>query len=600
MADENRSRRLQRFIVVSSALGILVVGMIVGVASVGPLHGHLKKVQESHLMWVLVTKKSALEEILSRTLETAKKIAASPEVAKALNDHINAEIGAEGQKRSTQTVFSTMMSYVPAFRAISILDEKGNPVAQFPASASSLPESPGKPIFFGSTTSVTLDYLAVAVPIHDNAGEKIGTTVVSFRISDLERVVRDRTGLGSTGETVFGTVENDRVVLILQSRDNRRPTSQSLPNKSPFTLAIQRSVGKETGILIPGRDHHGTEVIAYSPVAAGQWGITVKMDKGELYAPVLPHIITAAGIISVLVLMGTLGTLLLVHPLTGKMVIHAEELNQQVREKVKVIEDLYEQIVQSEKSRVLAEHTAEVAHELRQPLAIVGGFAHRMAKHFDSGGTVGAEQKESCRVILSEVQRLERILDGLIDFTRRSTLELERTNPDEIIGKVLRVYEPKLSEKSLEVESALGAGVEPFCLDSHRFEQVVRNLVSNAIEASLPGQVITIQTGISLPGREILGSARFASNRYFEMKIKNRGAMIPREDLRKIFSPFYTTKQSGKGLGLTLSRKIVEDHEGSISAISDTEGTVFIVWLPVEHEQLERDCRNIQDKSQED
>jgi signal transduction histidine kinase len=408
-----------------------------------------------------------------------------------------------------------------------------------------------------------------------------------FQISDLEKAVRNHGGLGRTGKTIFGTIEHDRVVPILHSRQNSGSDSQSLSTESAFELAIRRTAMKQTGILIPGKDHLGAQVVAFAPIGAGQWGIAVQMDKSELYAPVFPHIMTTGGIISVLVLLGTLGTLLLVHPLTGKLVIHADELEQQVREKMKVIEDLYEHIVQSEKSKVLAEHTAEVAHELRQPLAIVGGFARRMARHFDSGGTFEAEQKESCHVILSEIQRLEKILDGLIDFTRRSALELERANPDEIIRKVLRVNEHRLSEKSLEVESGLGVEVEPFFLDSLRFEQVVRNLISNAIEASSPGQVITIQTCIALPKQKILRSAGLASGRHFEMKIKNSGQMIPPEDLQKIFRPFYTTKESGNGLGLTLSKKIVEDHEGSISVRSDAEGTVFTVWLPIEREPSE-------------
>jgi PAS domain S-box-containing protein len=90
-------------------------------------------------------------------------------------------------------------------------------------------------------------------------------------------------------------------------------------------------------------------------------------------------------------------------------------------EKIKIIDELYEHIVQSGKCKAIEEHTAEVAHELRQPLAIVGGFARRMAKQFEPGQLPDPEkQKQYTEIIIAEIQRLERILDGLIDFTKRN------------------------------------------------------------------------------------------------------------------------------------------------------------------------------------
>lgn len=591
MGTENRSRRLQRSIIVSSALGILVVGVIVGLASMFPLYRHVKKVQESHLMWMLVTKASAIEEILSRVTETGANIAALPEVTALLNDHMKAGIGPEGLSKLFQAALSTTGSYLPMVQGVSILDDKRNPMAQigreFPGLASSLAESRGKPVFFGSTVPTGFDSLAVAVRVHDKATAKTGTIVVTFRISDLERVVKDHTGLGSTGETVFGTIEHNQFVAILQSKENRRPIRQSLPNESPLTLAIQRAALKQTGILIPGRDHVGTEVIAYAPIAAGLWGIAIKMDKSELYAHVFPHIATTGSIIAALVMLGTLGTILLIRPLTGKMVIHADELEQQVKEKVKIIDDLYEHIVQSEKSKVVAEHTAEVAHELRQPLAIIGGFARRMLRQCDSTYPCDAGQRESCRIIVSEIQRLERILGGFIDFTRRKSLRLEKVVPNDTIEHVLNVHECKLKDKSLNLETSFSSEIGEIYLDRDRFEHLVRNLIANAIEASPAGETIRIQTFLSVPSEKALQTGELESKEYFEMRIENHGPVIPQEYLHKIFSPFFTTKDVGDGIGLTVTKRIVEDHNGSISVKSDEGSTVFTVWLPAERELSE-------------
>ena len=223
-----------------------------------------------------------------------------------------------------------------------------------------------------------------------------------------------------------------------------------------------------------------------------------------------PHIISTSAVIGILILAGTFGMILLVRPLTGKMVIHADELEQQVQEKVKIIDDLYEHIVQSEKSKAIAQHTAEVAHELRQPLAIVGGFARRMAKHFDSGGTFEVEQKESCRIMISEIQRLEKILGDLIDFTKRPSVRMEKIQPNDVIQNVINVYAGKFTERDLKLETNLSDELGRVFLDPHRFEQVVRNLLSNAVEASPVGESISIQTRIFFPGdkaREIGGGS---------------------------------------------------------------------------------------------
>ena len=91
---------------------------------------------------------------------------------------------------------------------------------------------------------------------------------------------------------------------------------------------------------------------------------------------------------------------------------------EELLEKIKIIDDLYEHILQTGMSRCISDHTAEVAHELRQPLAIIGGFARRMSRQILSGQIAATpEQIEYCSIIISEIQRLEKILDSLIDFT---------------------------------------------------------------------------------------------------------------------------------------------------------------------------------------
>jgi len=257
---------------------------------------------------------------------------------------------------------------------------------------------------------------------------------------------------------------------------------------------------------------------------------------------------------------------------------------EELLEKIRIIDDLYEHIVQSGMSKCITDHTAEVAHELRQPLAIIGGVARRVARRIRSGElNASQELLDACRIIINEIERLERILAGLIDFTTHRTIHLEKADPNEIIETVLRANAGRIADKSLHVEKELGSEVGEMLLDPTLFEQMVSYLISNAIDASPRGEVLSIETGISIPGERAQETVGLCSETYFELKVRNHGTVTSRDELQKIFSPFYTTNSYGAGIGLTVSKRIVEDHNGSISVKTDEDGTVFTVWLPFLH-----------------
>ncbi len=270
--------------------------------------------------------------------------------------------------------------------------------------------------------------------------------------------------------------------------------------------------------------------------------------------------------------------------ITGRRLLEEElkSSREQLLEKIRIIDDLYAHLVETGKAKAIALHTAEVAHELRQPLTIIGGLAHRIAKQLEHDDTPAAAlHKRISGTIISEVQRLEKILEGLIDFTRKGGLALRKKDPNEIIKRVVQAFEGVLQDKAQRVAMNQGDEAGEILLDPVRFEHVVRNLVSNAIEATPPGGTWHIETGVSIPGDKAHEAGTLESEVYFEMKIRNPGGPIPEDELRKLFSPFFTTKSYGTGIGLTLSKKIVEDHGGSISVHAGGDEVIFTVWLPI-------------------
>lgn len=263
--------------------------------------------------------------------------------------------------------------------------------------------------------------------------------------------------------------------------------------------------------------------------------------------------------------------------ITDQKRIHEELMN-----KLRTIDELYEHIVQSKQAKAIAEHTAAVAHELRQPLAIIGGFARRTASTLSMDKMDVGALLDWSRIVIREVERLEKILGGLIDFGKHESIRLRPANPNEIIEDVIHINGERLKEKNLRAESNLSREVGEIQLDPEGFQRVVRNLVSNAIEASPFGQVIVIETGVAIPSEKAHRTGALDSEAFFELKVKNFGNVIPQDAIARIFDPFFTGKRYGTGLGLTLSRSIVEEHKGSISVKSERDqSTVFTVWLPL-------------------
>ena len=264
-----------------------------------------------------------------------------------------------------------------------------------------------------------------------------------------------------------------------------------------------------------------------------------------------------------------------------------KRIQETLLEKIRIIDELYEHMFQSYRSKTIAEHTARVAHELRQPLAIIGGFARRMVKQSSlPERSESLSQGEILPIMIREIERLEKILDGLIDFTSHESVQFKLVSPHDLIQYVLDINEPRMKGKDIFLETEFGEEIGQIPLDAVRFQEVVRNLLSEAVTASPSGGVIRVETDIFVPSEMAHKTGGLESETYFEMRIYNGGKQIAPEDLERIFDPFVRTTDYGTGIGLVLAKKIIEDHNGSISVKSNEQGTMFTVWLPLRHKPI--------------
>jgi two-component system sensor kinase FixL len=223
---------------------------------------------------------------------------------------------------------------------------------------------------------------------------------------------------------------------------------------------------------------------------------------------------------------------------------------------------LEKKLLQSERLAAVGETVAHVAHEIKNPLMIIGGFSHQIKKSLTD-----AKAAQKLDMIFDEVIRLEKLVANLGDFTREYTLMKRPADINSVIRDVLIIMgEIYPSEKYL-FESNLAPDLGQTSCDPDKMKQVLMNVIANGVQAMEEGGKISITTRKMSDGIEI--------------RIRDNGIGISEEGLDHIFEPFYTTRERGSGLGLSISYKIVEAHNGEISAISmPGEGTTFIIHLP--------------------
>jgi len=211
---------------------------------------------------------------------------------------------------------------------------------------------------------------------------------------------------------------------------------------------------------------------------------------------------------------------------------------------------------------------AHVAHEIRNPLVSIGGFARRLEKHADRPDPEYVRTRT--QIIVKEVQRLEQILRNVADFTAPGAPHLGPVEPNAVIEDVLGAQQPVIEESQIDVETDLADDLPVIQADRGKLVQVVLNLVRNALQAMDGRGTLRLRTARTPDGNALI------------MEVADDGPGIPKDRLEEIFNPFFTNKADGTGLGLAVSRKIVTDHGGELTVESQPgEGATFTVRLPL-------------------
>ncbi len=233
-----------------------------------------------------------------------------------------------------------------------------------------------------------------------------------------------------------------------------------------------------------------------------------------------------------------------------------------------------QRLERAERLATLGEIAASLAHEIKNPLAGIAGAVQVMADEMPES----EPRKEIMHEILTQIHRLDRTVQDLLAFARPGKPDVEPCDIHQVLDRVLILLAENPDAKQMRVVRAYQPGIPRVPADDKQLRQVFLNLILNAVQAMRAGGQITLQTTLhaTAVGQGTRGPI-------LEVAVIDTGPGIPPTSLQEIFTPFMTTKRRGTGLGLSVSRRIIEDHGGWITAESAPgEGATFRVYLPVE------------------
>ncbi|MFP5212161.1 MAG: two-component system sensor histidine kinase NtrB [Acidobacteriota bacterium] len=237
---------------------------------------------------------------------------------------------------------------------------------------------------------------------------------------------------------------------------------------------------------------------------------------------------------------------------------------------------LEEQLEQAERLAALGEMVAGVSHEIRNPLGIIRTTAELLYKRIESD-----RQKRLSSIIVEEASRLNDILTEFLDFARPKTLRPSRCRIEAVLDRNLQVLEAECQRLGVAIERNYLPTPMEVDADCDLLYRAFVNLLANAVQAMPEGGRLRLSTGL-LNGKH--GPPQL------EIRIGDTGPGIPAEIRKKIFNPFFTTREKGTGLGLAIVQSIVDSHGGDIEVESKPgEGTTMILRLPLEQPEPEPD-----------
>ncbi|UCD56856.1 MAG: OmpA family protein [Candidatus Hydrogenedentota bacterium] len=258
--------------------------------------------------------------------------------------------------------------------------------------------------------------------------------------------------------------------------------------------------------------------------------------------------------------------------------------------KLRQLRELEQEMQRRNRLAALGELSAGVAHEIRNPLGIVKNSAEMLRDRVEDD----ARRRELTDYIVEEVDRLNKVVTNFLQFARPSEPSVEPVDINAVLEHTITFLEPEAHSANISIEKMLSSGLPSVLADPEQCHQMFLNLCMNAFQAMDGSGTLKVETKLSDQASSRKGDASATNNfspalapnsetpmRMVDVIITDTGEGIPAEVIPRIFDPFFSTKEEGVGLGLSLVHKIVENHNGRIRVTSSQgSGTTFTISLP--------------------
>lgn len=267
------------------------------------------------------------------------------------------------------------------------------------------------------------------------------------------------------------------------------------------------------------------------------------------------------------------------HAARRKMMRWNQSLEEEVEKKTKEIMKTRDKLIQAEKLAALGRLSADIAHEIRNPLTALGGFGRLLVK-----SSTTEKQKQHAQIVVSEASRLEKILRDILIFSRDKEFSFQKSTVTDLVKESVMFFDELCKEKAITIVMTMESDLAVL-IEHDQARQAIDNLIANAIDAMPAGGVLDISSS----------NVEANFTRYAAITIADTGQGVAPDQLNRIFEPFFTTKKAGEGtgLGLAICRKIIEEHGGFITAENKPDkGLAVSLFFPFQSDDAlsEKPC----------
>ena len=348
MSEKSSTGKIQTAILRFAAGAFIVIGMAIGLVTSWPLYSEMKRHGEANLMREVADKKVAIQAFLDGAKDSAMQVTSRTVIREKLEAYYAGKVTLGELAAFTETKLLDAMRRSSLIAGISRLDRNGNLVVlagvPIPRNFWVIPRDGLRvadigPLFADDGKT----FLVVGAPVLDRALKRVATDIILVDLSRLKSIVENPSNLGTSEEVFLATGNPKTPSLIFGGSSVSKsqflaPLGDSLVNK-----ALEKAFLQESGML----DHVNSEsqpyMVAYAPIAGTKWGLAIRVSKHEFYGPMWKQFLLSGAFIIVAVLMGTLGMIFVIRPLTGKLIFRAADLEKEIRAKTA---QLYEELAQ--------------------------------------------------------------------------------------------------------------------------------------------------------------------------------------------------------------------------------------------------------------